>query len=345
MAGGDDTGAVAPPAASPRHPGWTWLLRLWGLVILGLASGGAGLAWLGPPAPAESSVAEAPTPPGGAAAEPAALLHGLAEPALVELSRQGPLPRVGAEGRTSIRAYGRPFERGDTRPRAAVVIGNLGLSEVFARNAIERLPAETGLALSPYAEDPLAVARLARGRGMEVLMGLPLEPAGFPLQDPGERALLTTQPWSANLERLEWALSRGLAYVGVVGALGPMRGERFAAQPDTLQRLQLAVAGRGLLYLDPRPGAPAPQWAWGRTADVILDDPPDRNALDRALGRLERLARQQGSALGYAGDASPFVVEMVALWAAGLEGRGVALAPPSALIRRPEGIPRESAQR
>ena len=40
-------------------------------------------------------------------------------------------------------------------------------------------------------------------------------------------------------------------------------------------------------------------------------------------------------ALGYAGEASPVLVDRVAAWAGGLEPRGLVLAPVTALILRP----------
>jgi hypothetical protein len=51
------------------------------------------------------------------------------------------------------------------------------------------------------------------------------------------------------------------------------------------------------------------------------------------LIRLEALARSRGTAIGVAA-ARPASVERIARWAAGLEARGVELAPVSALASR-----------
>jgi polysaccharide deacetylase 2 family uncharacterized protein YibQ len=326
--------------------GWRALGAFWAAALLFLAFGAGSLAWLGPPmrsAPVVTEAAAPELPPPPPSALPRAIppdFAALAEPALLEATAQGPLPRIGPEGRTPIRAYGRPFDRTDPRPRLAIVIGNAGLNGVLTEQAIERLPPEIGLAFSPYASRPLRLVALARERGMERLIGLPLEPTGFPLNDPGAQAILSGQPWAQNLERLEWALARVPGIVGAVGALGPMRGERFAALSDPLQMMQEQLARRGLLYLDPRPGQSPPARAWGRTVDVVIDEPATRGEIERALERLERLARERGSALGYAGDVAPVTVERIAAWAAGIETRGVVLAPPSALIRRPDSAAR-----
>jgi polysaccharide deacetylase 2 family uncharacterized protein YibQ len=262
------------------------------------------------------------------------------DPALLEATRHGMVPRLGPDGRTSIRAYGRDFDRGDTRPRIGIVVADIGLSATQTEEAIRRLPPQVALALSPYAARPAQAAERARQRGMETLISLPMEPAGYPLNDPGDRALLTGRPMAENMDLLDWALSRAQGYVGAIGAVGGMRGERFAALAGSIGPVQEALLNRGLLYLDPRPGAPPPARAWGRAVDVVLDEPAGTGGeIDRRLAELERIARDRGAALGLAGAASPVMVERIAAWAPGLEARGLVLAPVSTMIRRPSEGP------
>jgi len=262
------------------------------------------------------------------------------DPALLEASSQGPLPKVGEDGRTSIRAYARAFDRSDQRPRIGLVVGNIGLNVALSGDAIRRLPGAVALAFSPYAPRPGLLLDRARARGMETLTALPLEPTGWPLNDPGDHALLTGNSPAENTERLEWALSRIQGQVGAVGALGPMRGERFAAMPELIGGVQAALQQRGLLYIDPRPGAGTPSRAFGRGVDLVVDELATGREIERRLGELERIARERGSALGLASDPAPVLVERMAAWAAGLEQRGLVLAPVSALIRRGDAVPR-----
>ncbi|TCZ53162.1 divergent polysaccharide deacetylase family protein [Roseicella aquatilis] len=349
--------------------GWRALGLFWA-IVLGALGGAAGtLAWLGPlPGPATASalppaavaaaepVAGQPEAPAPAARTEAAaadtVLQDITfrgptvpnrptlapESALLEPGPHGPLPRVGPDGRSSIRAYGRPFDRQDPRPRVALVVGGLGMNAAVTEEAIRRLPPSVTLAFSPYAPRVELLLYQARARGMEVLLALPLEPTGYPQNFPGDRALLSGLSASENGDRLLWALSRFSGYVGAIGALGPMRGERFAQLGEAMGALQSTLTARGLLYIDPRPGAvQAPQRAWGRGTDLVVDEPATRSEIDRKLARLEEIARQQGSALGYAGEASPVLVDRIAVWAGGVEARGLVLAPVTALIRRPEG--------
>jgi polysaccharide deacetylase 2 family uncharacterized protein YibQ len=76
--------------------------------------------------------------------------------------------------------------------------------------------------------------------------------------------------------------------------------------------------------------------AFGRSVDLLLDERSEvRVEVERRLAELEALARRQSSALGLASNPMPSVVAAIAGWSAGLEERGVVIAPVSALIRRP----------
>jgi len=331
---GSGAPAVAPsPAASPP------------MVAAAPAAGGTAEAApittppVSPAAtPAAAGASPGATPPAQAAAAAANTERAIprAEPAMLEAGAYGPLPRIGADGRTPMRVYARPTDRTDPRPRVGLVLGGLGMNAALTDEAIRRLPPTVTLAFSPYATQVALLLDRARGRGMELLVALPLEPTGYPLNSPGDRALLTGISAAENGDRLDWALSRFTGYVGGIGALGPMRGERYAALGDRLGSLQETLQRRGLLYVDPRPGATTPARAWGATVDVVVDDPPNRQRIDQKLGALEGIARERGSALGYAGEATPVLLDRLAAWAGSLESRGSVLVPVSALIRRPD---------
>ena len=293
-----------------------------------------------PAAEAASQTPAAPAPPPldvpvMAPDFPAARPIPAPDPALLEQGRFGALPRVGADGRTSIRAYAGQFDRQDTRPRVGIIVADIGISNAQTEDAIRRLPPAVTFAISPYAPRAAQVAERLRAKGAETLIGLPLEPAGYPLNDPGNRALLTGRSAPENMANLEWVLSRFPGYVGAIGVVGGMRGERFAAMEQSYLALQESLRNRGLLFVDARPGVAGPARAWGRSVDVILDEPATRTEIERRLGELEAIAKARGSALGLAHAATPVVVDRLVAWAAGLERRGLALAPVSVLIRRP----------
>ena len=161
----------------------------------------------------------------------------------------------------------------------AILLAGIGMALVDSEAAIRATPPAISLAFSPYAPRPARLVGLARETGHETLVSLPMEPLGYPLNDAGNRALLTGASLAQNDERLVWALCRISGYVGATAAMSGLRGERFAGS-EQMERCSTALAGRGLLYIDPPAaagaarGAPPPARPGRRTVDVLVDEPP-----------------------------------------------------------------------
>ncbi len=287
------------------------LLGFWAVILLASLSGAAILQWLGPPARQSvkrSLPAPAPSPHSSVqAAAPSPATH-------VRLARAPPIA-AGAR-------------------RIAILLDGIGLSEADSLDAITQLPAAISLAVSPYSIAPEALVHAARKAGHEVLLSLPMEPAGAPLDDEGRHALTGQVSPEENRERLQWSLSRIGSYSGVTNAFVSMRGERFAAsaQFDLIMRL---LSQRGLFYLDATPDQPPPPYVASADADLTIDDPPDAGAIDHHLNRLEQIARERGSAIGIAGPITPVTVERLANWARALPADGFVLVPVGSLVHEP----------
>jgi polysaccharide deacetylase 2 family uncharacterized protein YibQ len=240
-----------------------------------------------------------------------------------------------------MQAYAAAFDRKDVRPRVAILLAGIGMNAADSL-AATTLPPGVSMAVTPYAPRLEKVLAEMRATGHEFLLSLPMEPQGYPLNDPGRRAMLTSVSVVTNSQLLEWALTRFSGYVGATGALGDMRGERFAAAPEQMGPVRDTLAERGLLYVDPRPNVAPVRKPNSRSVmrgiDVVLDDPPGAVEIDRALARLEKLARDRGAAIGLAGRPSPLAVDRIGVWAAGLDARGVALAPVSVVVQMPQTL-------
>ena len=301
---------VAAPAAAPQ-----------GLPALPPVTGPQG------PPPVSGQIAVMPRTPGAAIPPP--------DPALQEPSGLGDgsfLPRI-AGGLAPMRAYAAGAPPRDARPRVAILLADFAMREADSEEAMRLLPPTVSLAVSPYAPRPRALADKARAAGHELFLSLPMEPRGYPLDDPGDRAMLTGAPPERNAQALRWALSRLGGVVGGTGALGGLRGERFAASAQMAFVLE-ELGKRGLAYLDPRPEGRLPNvpGATHRAADVVVDDPAVRTEIDAKLERLEQLARDRGSAMGLVSAPTPVAVERLAAWTALLAQRGVVLVPATALL-------------
>ncbi len=100
-----------------------------------------------------------------------------------------------------------------------------------------------------------------------------------------------------------------------------------------MQPIVREAAKRGLGYLDdgsaPRSTAAALAAAQAMPfakADFAIDAVPTAVEIDRALARLENLAKERGTAVGVA-SALPISIERIGVWAKSLESRGIMLVP------------------
>jgi uncharacterized protein len=262
---------------------------------------------------------------------------------LVDKSRYGPLPRIGADGARPSDVYARPpltpANLKPGAPRIALLIGGLGLSESGTQDAIAKLPGAVSLGFAPYGADLERDAAQAREGGHEAFLQAPMEPFDYPVNNPGPHTLLSGLSPVENLDNLHWLMARFTGYVGVTNFLGA----KFTADKNALSPVLGEIAARGLLYLDdgssPRSLAREQASALNlraAVADVVIDADQSPQAIEAALIKLEALARANGAAIGVA-TALPVSVEHVGRWARSLEARGLALVPLSAAILRAPG--------
>ena len=258
---------------------------------------------------------------------------------LVEESQYGPLPKVATDGRRPIDVYARPskyaVKAADAPPRIAVLINGMGLSDGATAEAIKGLPAPISLAYGAYGRNLQDWVEKARQEGHEVLLQIPLEPLDYPTNDPGPHTLLTTLPPEENLKRLQWLMSRFTGYVGITNLMGAKFEPTQASFVPVLEE----VKARGLLFVD---DGSVKDSAGGQiastigldfaTADVQIDAVPSPDDINKALARLEAVAREKGSAIGIA-SAKPGTIKQLSQWAGQLQGKNIILIPVSAAIR------------
>ena len=311
-----------------------------GITVLGKVQRPEILMDLAPPSPGHKAVAShaatASAPPPITIDKPIFAGRALiADPALIENTPQGPLPRVADDGRTPMAAYAAPALSG--KFRIAIVVSGLGLSAKATNAALAGLPPAVTLAFAPYARDVQHWVSQARQQGHEALLEVPMEPFDFPDSDPGPHTLRSGVERDANGERLTWILSRFTGYAGVTNLLG----QRFMADSDALSPTMTQLARRGLYFYDN--GAVAQSAAAdvaGRLsapflkANETLDGIQTALEIDKHLSDLENTARAHGSAAGSA-FLYPISIERIAFWSKGLEKRGFVLVPVSSILSSP----------
>lgn len=251
---------------------------------------------------------------------------------LLETTRHGAVPKIGADGLKPVQAYAQPVKMvaGKTDlPRIAIVIGGMGVSASSTNEALSSLPGPVTLAFAPYGTNLDSQVARARAGGHEILLQVPMEPFDYPDNDPGPQTLLTSLGTDQNLDRLQWLMSRFQGYVGLTNYMGA----RFTASEAALTPVLRETVKRGLLYMDDgsSPRSLAAQLSGANSVsfvktDVVLDAVPTPGEVDRALAKLEAIARQRGIAVGVA-SALPGVIGRIAAWTKTAEQDGVLLVP------------------
>ena len=249
---------------------------------------------------------------------------------LLEKSRYGMIPVV-SDGLKPFTVYAAEADRAKAAkmPVIAIVVGGLGVGAAKTTDAIMKLPAAVTLAFTPYGSDPAKLAERARAQRHEILLQIPMEPFDYPDNDPGPQTLLTTLDAEQNLDRLYWHLSRFQGYAGIANFMGA----RFTVTDAVMQPIVREAAKRGLGYFDDgsAPRSVASSLAAGQAmpfakADVSIDAVPTALEIDRALAKLESLAKEHGTAVGVA-SALPISIERLGVWIKALESRGIMLVP------------------
>jgi uncharacterized protein len=263
------------------------------------------------------------------AASAPALMAGI-DQRLLEQTRYGMIP-MAAGGLTPFTAYAAPADqaRAARVPIVSIVIGGLGVGAAKTTDAIMKLPPAVTLAFTPYGSDPGKLAERARAQHHEIFLQIPMEPYDYPDNDPGPQTLLATLGPEQNLDRLYWHLGRLQGYAGIANFMGA----RFVATDAAMQPIMREAAKRGLAFFDD--GA-APRSVAGALAasqatpfvkgDVAIDAVPTSAEIDRALAKLESLAKDRGFAVGTA-SALPISIERLSAWIRTLEAHGIMLAP------------------
>jgi len=263
-----------------------------------------------------------------ATADAPAMMAGI-DPRLLEKSRYGMIP-MAADGLKPFNVYAAEADRAKAAkmPIVAIVVGGLGVGAAKTVDAILRLPAAVTLAFTPYGSDPTKLAERARAQHHEILLQVPMEPYDYPDNDPGPQTLLTSLAPEQNIDRLYWHLSRFQGYAGIANFMGA----RFVATDAVMLPIVREAAKRGLGYFDDgmarsvAPTLAAAQAMPFAKADVSIDAVPTAGEIDRALARLEGLAKERGTAVGVA-SALPISIERISVWTKALEGRGIMLVP------------------
>ncbi len=227
--------------------------------------------------------------------------------------------------------------------RLALVIDDMGYQLSAAKKLLD-LGLPITFSILPHAPYGRQIAEMARRRGLEVLVHLPMEPRGYPKVKPGPGALLT----SMSPAQLRRTTLEDLATVpGARGANNHM-GSRFTESEAALRPVLGVLAEKGLFFIDSLTSPKSRAYALARRLGlaagkrtIFLDHDPRLAAVRRQLQRLITLAKS-GSRMVAIGHPHPATIQALSEFAPRLK-KEVRMVAASALLTGPSLAQRRKA--
>ena len=218
---------------------------------------------------------------------------------MIEVTDDGQrLPRISAGGWMPWIAYARRFDSEGPAARVGLLMLNLGADEALMRRAIGELPPEASLAFLAGTPDLRRWLRLARERGHECYLMLPVEDPAGPAER-GIRPIEASAEPAENLRRLRTAMARGEGCLGFV-----VPGPVLVAQSDLIARpLMKEIAERGLSLIEINPAGVSAMYrltvdlgvGYARSSTVLDYKLAGQGSIDSNLERLVEWAGERSN--------------------------------------------------
>ena len=180
-----------------------------------------------------------------------------------------------------------------------------------------------------------ASADALRRGGKEVLLHLPMEPAGYPRVRPGPGLVLRSQTDVEIARTLEEDLATVPGAVGVNNHMGSVA----TADPRVMRAVVAVLSQRGLFFVDSHTTDATVAEKTARDASVpavsrhvFLDDVATEEAVRKQLDELVRRARLEGDAVAI-GHPYPATLAVLERELPGMASRGVRVVRVSELVK------------
>ena len=190
----------------------------------------------------------------------------------------------------------------ETLPKIAIIIDDIGYDTDMAKKFL-KLDSSLTFSVLPYSPFSKKIAEIARTRGCETMLHLPMEPNEYPAIDPGPGALLTAMSPDELIEQLKADLNSIPNIKGVNNHMG----SRMTSSSTQMYQIFSILKKRGLYFIDSkttpdsicRPSARLLQVPFAER-DVFIDHVQDPDFIRKQIELLIRIAEKYGTSIGIA---------------------------------------------
>jgi len=185
-------------------------------------------------------------------------------------------------------------------PIVAIIFDDLGYDTKFAQKLSE-LNAPVTFSILPHSPFQDRIARLAKDKGHDIMLHLPMEPIEYPDVNPGPGTLLT----SMTPDQLVKQLEEDLKAVPYIKGVNNHMGSKMTAESSQIYQIFSILKQKDLYFIDSRttaqtlckPSARLFQIPFAER-DVFLDHVVDAQFVRKQIKELVRIARRNGYAVG-----------------------------------------------
>ncbi|MGH1376871.1 MAG: divergent polysaccharide deacetylase family protein [Alphaproteobacteria bacterium] len=253
---------------------------------------------------------------------------------LYKRTGEGKLPIIRrSDNLTSFRAYQAPFSFKDIgdKPLIAFIIQDFGLSQKNSEKALDILPPQVSFVLSPYAALPQEWLKMAKSKGHEVWLNIPIQNNTSPDLGPNTIFHHTALPKKA--ENMHASFSVALGYSGVASftdnSMNRVKGHYLKIMDEIYAR------GLGFLELNPNASTTIEGKALTLGAPYIKSNmtvlrPKGNNSFQQ----LEKVAKKNGYAVAIVPN-YPDSIKNLSVWILKVGQMDYAIAPISAIYDLP----------
>jgi len=187
-------------------------------------------------------------------------------------------------------------------PKIAIIVDDIGYDKHMAEKFLG-LDAVLTFSILPYSPYQKRIARIARSKGFDVMLHLPMEPHEYPLINPGPGVLLT----SMSPDQLVSQLEKDLDAVPFIQGVNNHMGSKMTTDSSQLYQIFSVLKKRNLFFIDSRttadtvckPSAHLFQIPFAEK-DVFIDHIQTPDFIRRKLYLLVQIAHSHGMAVGIA---------------------------------------------
>jgi len=213
--------------------------------------------------------------------------------------KEKPAPRQPLAKKDIPTAIPKP-EPGKALPSVALIIDDLGYDKNIAQK-FAQLDVTLTFSILPYSPFQKKIARLARSKGLEIMIHMPMEPVEYPQVNPGPGTLLVSMSPDELIEQLDRNLN---TLPGVKGVNNHM-GSRMTSESTQMYQFFSVLKKRGLFFIDSRttaeslcePSARLFQVPFAQR-DVFIDHNLKTDFIRKQIKELIRIAKKNGEAVG-----------------------------------------------